>query len=239
MLRCLGCVLLLSIFSSPAFAHDPFILDARRAVPESIRLDLVELSTTPGMSKRYRLQASGAPRGIVFGVFTKDFAHSFHEAAAGFQADESGNLFSGGGHGRQRLDDMVFETGPYPRGAAWEIALVSADRALRAFAKVIPYPISAHNGSCVVGVELVSHRGDRFVATGAGFAPGEDVSTESRYSGRVIQKQRRISPEGILLPETLSHGAKSSERRASFAVRARSCNVVVSYEWGEPALFRR
>ncbi|MGH7770355.1 MAG: hypothetical protein ACREQP_23120 [Candidatus Binatia bacterium] len=134
---------------------------------------------------------------------------------------------------------MVFETGPYPRGAAWEIALVSADRALRAFAKVIPYPISAQNGSCAVGLELVSHLGDRFVASGAGFAPGEDVSTESRYSGRVIEKQRRISPEGLLLPGTLSHGAKGSERRASFSVRARSCNVVVSYEWGEPALVRR
>lgn len=239
MFRCVGLVVLLSVFSSPASAHDPFILDARRAVPGSIRLDLVELSTTPAMSKRYKLQASGVPRGVIFGVFTKDFAHSFHEAASSFQVDESGNLVSGGDHGRQRLDDMVFEPGPYPRGAAWEIALVSADRALRAFAKVIPHPISAQNGSCAVGLELVSHRGDRFVASGAGFAPDEDVSTESRYSGRVIQKQRRISPEGLLLPETLSHGAKGSERRASFSVRSRSCNVVVDYDWGEPALIRR
>lgn len=239
-LRWIG--VLLFVFSSPAFAHDPFILDARRAVPDSIRLDLAELSTTPAMSKRYRLQVSGVPRGVTFGVFTKDFAHSFHEVASGFQADESGNLASsetGGDHGKKRLDDMVFEPGPYPRGAAWEIALVSADRALRAFAKVIPYPISAHNGPCVVLLELVSQRGDRFVASGVGFAPGEDVSTESRYSGRVIQKQRRISPEGLLLPEALSHGAKGSERRASFAVRARSCAVGVDYEWGEPALIRR
>jgi len=239
MLRYLGSVLSVCLFSSLALAHDPFILDARRAVPGSIRLEVVELSSMP---KRYRLRASGVPRGIVFGVFTKDFAHSFHEAAPGFQLDESGNLVSNqtiGGDRAQRLDEMVFEPGPYPRGAAWEIALVSADRNLRAFAKVIPHPIRAQNGPCAVSLELVSQRGDAFIVSGSGFAPGEDVDTESRYSGRVIPKQHRISADGLLLPETLSLGGKGSDRRASFAVTARSCKVVIDYDWAEPALVRR
>ena len=133
----------------------------------------------------------------------------------------------------------MLEPGPYPRGAAWEVALVSADRAFRAFAKVIPYPITARDGPCTVSLELVSHRGERFVASGAGFAPGTDVLTELRYAGRVIQKQRQISPEGLLPPDILSHGASSLDHSARYAVKGPTCEVVVGYEWGEPALSRR
>jgi hypothetical protein len=68
---------------------------------------------------------------------------------------------------------------------------VSADRTVRAFAQVIPYPITARAGPCTIALELVSHRGERFVVSGAGFTPGDDVITESRYAGRVMQKQLR------------------------------------------------
>src|SRR5713101_2077678 len=129
------------LYAAVAFAHDPFKLDARRAAPGGIQLALIELprSTVPA-TLRYRLQAVGVPRGIIFDVFAKDFAHSFHEVASGLQMDESGNLVSSepnGGGRPQRLDEMVLEPGLHPRGAAWEVALVSADRAFRAFAKVI------------------------------------------------------------------------------------------------------
>jgi hypothetical protein len=133
---------------------------------------------------------------------------------------------------------MVLEPGPYPRGAVWEVALVSADRALRAFAKVIPHPIAARDGPCTVSIELISHRGDRFMASGAGFAPGEEVLTESRYAGRVMQKRQHISSEGRLPPEVVSHGASNADRSARYAVTGHSCAVAVEYEWGEPALSR-
>jgi hypothetical protein len=134
---------------------------------------------------------------------------------------------------------MVLEPGPYPQGAAWEVALVSADRALRAFAKVIPHPITARDGPCTISLELISHRGDRFMASGAGFVPGEEVLTESRYAGRVMQKRQRISPEGLLPPDVGSHGASNAEHSARYAAKGHSCDVVAEYEWGEPALSRR
>src|SRR5258705_409829 len=102
---------------------------------------------------------------------------------------------------KRRLDDMTFGPGPYPLGAAWEAALVSSDRAVRIFAKTVPYPITAADGPCKVSLELSSHVGDRFVASGKGFPPGEDVLTQLRYSGRLIQKQNRISPAGLLWPD--------------------------------------
>lgn len=222
-------------------AHEPIVLDARRASP-GLHLELIELTRTivPSVPK-YRLETAGLPTAVVFGVWAKDFGHSFHELASGFQVDDSGNLVSrepAGGEPSRRLDQMAFDPGPYPRGAVWEVAIVSADRALKAFAKVIPYPIVASDGTCKVSLELVSHRGERFLASGSGFAPGEDVLTESRYFGRVIQKRRRISTEGLLPLDVISHGATGTDRSARYAVKGRSCDVAVEYEWGEPALSR-
>jgi hypothetical protein len=190
--------------------------------------------------KKYRLHVEhGLPRGVVFGVFTRPFDHAFHEAESGFQLEESGDLVSTNPGSKRRLDDMTFGPGPYPLGAAWEVALVSSDRAVRIFAKTIPYPITAGEGVCKVSLELLSDLGDRFVASGKGFSPGEDVLTQLRYSGRLIQKQSRVSPEGLLAPDFISHRAVGADRGARYTVKARSCEVSVEYDWGEPALIRR
>ena len=73
--------------------------------------------------------------------------------------------------------------GLIPWGRLGEVALVSSDRAVRIFAKTIPYPITAYDGVCKVSLELADHLGDRFVASGAGFPPGDEVVTELRFYG--------------------------------------------------------
>jgi hypothetical protein len=248
----MGLASLLLLWASQAMAHELTLLDNRRPTP-GLRLELTELpsTTTPASAiPRYRLRAFGLPRGVVFGVWARDFGHSFHEVATGFQMDGSGVMVSNEldsaswvwrwwrwlvkGQPR-RLDEMALDPGPsYPRGAVWEVALASVDRTLTAFAKVIPHPITARDGVCTVSLELASRRGDRFVASGAGFDPGDEVITESRYSERIIQKRWRISPEGLLPPDVILHGASDADHSARYVVKGRSCNVAVEYEWGSP-----
>ena len=119
------------------------------------------------------------------------------------------------------------------------MALISVDRKLQAFAKAIPHPISVRDGTCEIALQLVSHRGEKFLASGSGFVPGDILITESRYAGRVIEKRLRISAGGLLPPQVILHGATGSDRRASYAVKGRSCEITVAYLWGEPALSRR
>lgn len=240
-----GLALFLLLYTSLASAHEPVLLDPHRATP-GLHLELTELPAPPSPASataRYRLRASGLPHGVVFGVWTKHFGHSFHEVATGFRMDESGGMVSneldGTGQPR-RLDEMILDPGPsYPRGAVWDVALASVDLTLTAFATVIPYPITVREGPCTVSLELVSRRGDRFVATRAGFAPDEDVVTELSYAGRMIQKRWRASAEGRLPPEVISHGASSTEHRARYAVKSRSCDVAIEYDLGELALSQR
>jgi hypothetical protein len=239
----IGLTLFFLLCASASTAHEPVLLDARRATP-GLRLELAELPSTTApdaTTARYRLRVSGLPRGVVFGVWAKGFGHSFHEVASGFRMDESGVMVSSelAGAGRpRRLDTMVLDPGPYPQGAVWEVALASVDLTFTVFAKVIPRPIMARDGPCTVALELVSRRGQRFMASGAGFAPGDDVITESRYAGQIIQKRRRISAEGLLPPDVISHDSSGADRSARYAVKGRSCEVAIEYVWGEPALSR-
>ena len=200
-------------------------------------------ATITASDARYRLEAFGFPRGVKLLLWAKEFDHSIHQLVASiFQVDKSGNVMASNADrdGRPRpLDQMSFGPGPYPRGALWEVAIISVDRKLQAFAKAIPQPISARDGACEIALQLVSHRGERFLASGGGFFPGDDVITESRYAGRVIEKHVRISSESLLPPQVLLHGAADADRNARYQIRGRSCTVVVDYKWGEPALERQ
>src|SRR5215467_4238332 len=241
MLRSAGLALILVLCAIPASAHDAYLLDARRATPGP-RVELVELpATSVSSEKRYRLQvAPGLPRDVGFGVFTRPFDHGYHEVESGFQVDESGTLVApGDGGARRRLDDLVLAPGRYPPGAVWEVALVSSDRAIRLFARVIPHPLTAAQGGCKLSLELASYLGDRFLAFGSGFPPGEEVQTEQSYSGRQIRKPLRVSADGTLASDPITHRAMGADRSARYTVKARTCEVSIAYDWGEPALTRR
>src|SRR5262249_53753204 len=126
MLQRIGLALFLLLCASLASTHEPILLDARRATP-GFHLELRELppTTTPATMK-YQLRVSGLPPDAVFGVWAKDFGHSFHEVATGFRMDESGVMVSSDldAAGRpRRLDEIALDPGPsYLRGAVWEVA---------------------------------------------------------------------------------------------------------------------
>lgn len=260
MLWRIGLVCFVLLAASPAPAHDDHTLDPRNATP-GLRLGMTQVSRLPdSLTRGYRLQAVGFPRGVVLSVWAQDFGQPFRLVASGFEVDGSGNLVWSK-HGRrdhlhhpkekdhlphQRESDdrhhpneITFEPGPYPRAAVWRVALVSVEGALKAFAAVIPYPITARQGPCTVSLELVSYRGDHFVVTGAGFAPGEEIVAECRYSGRSIQKRQRASPTGLLPLDVISHEAIDADRSARYTVKGRSCELSIEYDWGKAALLPR
>ena len=240
--RIIVLALLLVLGAPPAVParHGAVLLDARRATP-GIQLQLVEVPATQASAAlRYQLQATGIPQDVTFGVWTKDFGASFQQVLAGFRMDEAGTPVTLDRGGRpQRLDRVMLAPGPYPKGAAWEVGLVSDDGTVTSFTRVIPRPIAARDGACTVSLELVSRRGDRFIASGDGFAPGEEVSIESEGPGRIMQKRQRVNGDGRLAPDVISHSPSESDHRARYAVKSRDCVVSVGYEWGESALVRR
>jgi hypothetical protein len=244
MLRSLGFAFVVLLTVAPVFAHDEEVLDPHNATP-GVRLELIELPR-PKISAAvtYRLRVTGVSRGITFNVWTQDFGAAFHLVGSGLRLDQSGNVVSSSRvKAGQPHSPITIGPGPYPQGAAWSVALVSVDSAVRAFAAVIPRPIISRNATCMVQLELVSYRGDRFVATGAGFPPGEEVTIESRYAGRVSEKRQTISSDGRLALDVIAHETIGPDHgpgdKARYSVICQSCAVAIDYHWGGRALSRR
>jgi hypothetical protein len=225
-----------------ASAHEPKLLDARRATP-GLRLEILAVDESMASPEaKYRLQAYGFPKGVKVLVWAREFDHTIHQLASLFEIDKSGNIVESKSSSvvrPQKLDEMTFGPGSYPRGALWEVALVSVDRRLQAYAKAIPYPISARDGTCEIELQLVSHRGEKYLVTGSGFVPNEEIVTESRYAGRVVEKRLRVSAEGLLPSLVVLHSATVRDHQARYMVKGRSCKTAVDYLWGELAIRRR
>jgi hypothetical protein len=176
-----------------------------------------------------------------FEVWARDWRSAYSiEISSGVRIDDAGRLVSTGQGDRPQPKGVITLTpGAYPRGAPWEVVLASADRKITAFAQVVPRPIRAVSGACVVSLQIASPRADRFLAFATGFPPGDDVVIESRSSGRVTTKRLRASAAGELAPDLITHVASGTERGARYSAKGRSCEVALDYSWGEPALLPR
>jgi hypothetical protein len=184
MFRSFGLLLAALLVAIPGYAHDEQeqTLDPHSATP-GVHLELIELPRAESSAAvMYRLRVTGVSRDIFFNVWTQDFGAMFYMVASGLWLDESGNVVSSGPQAAFAWLDasgkvissrpmkaephspLTIRPGPHPQGAAWSVALISVDRAVRAFAWVIPRPIISRSGPCMVQLELVSYRGDRFVA---------------------------------------------------------------------------
>jgi len=217
--------------------HSNAVLDPKRATP-GVSLDLVEVPRdAAGEAAKYRLRVTGLPAGAAFGIWTKSFGRDFEEVFSGLRLDASGvPAVADRRGGAQRLEDVELDPGPYPRGAAWWVAIASEDHKIAAFARVVPHPIVAHDGPCSVSLELISLHGNRFIAIASGFAPGEDVGVESRVSGTVGRKRERVNADGTLPLDVLEHGTVAADTIARYSIKAGACAPALEYRWGESAL---
>lgn len=240
MLAALTLLCTLTCVTAQARAHDDNILDPHNATP-GVRLELLELPRTKTASAlAYRMRLTGTASGLEFELWTQDFGALFRKVSSGLRADEDGNVVSRRrGKGGRSPVQVTVAPGSLPAGAAWSVAVVSKDRSIRAFAATIPRPIVSRSGSCMLQLELVSYKGDRFVATGSGFSPGDEVAVQSTIGGVTTDKRRRIAVDGRLPTDVIVRDVLPPDSRARYAVTGRSCNVAIDYKWGRQALARR
>jgi hypothetical protein len=117
-----------------------------------------------------------------------------------------------------------------------EYALISTDQTMRAFARVVLFPIEARDGQCLLSVQLGSRGGDLFLVMGEGFEPEGEVATESQSEGEVVKGRSRPSPDGKFATVVASAVVGRRSGRASFTASGKGCSPTVDYEWGPAAL---
>ncbi len=132
-------------------------------------------------------------------------------------------------------NDVTLTSTEFIKGEWFEIGVVSKDKQTRGFVKVIPFPIEAFDGPCHVWMETIVP-GKAFGIFGAGFVPGEQVTTISQSGRERMEDVTQIAANGMM-PITVMYPAnKQRKYDASFTVIGSRCRVEVPYQWGKPAL---
>jgi hypothetical protein len=124
----------------------------------------------------------------------------------------------------------------FAKGEPVEYALISTDQTVRAFTRVILFPLEAKDGQCLLSMQLGSRRGDLFLVMGEGFEPGGEVMTESRSNGEVLKLKSPLSRDGKFATIVSPAVVGKSSGKASFTASGKGCSPTVDYEWGPPAL---
>jgi hypothetical protein len=122
------------------------------------------------------------------------------------------------------------------KGEAVVIALMTEDKSIIAYGKVIPYPIQARQGNSRIWVELMASTGGLFSVYGDGFEPNEELEITSNSAGEVAKFKLKVDGNGrftnLLLPAVV--GKESGV--VTYTVVGKTGTLTVSFEWGPPAL---
>jgi hypothetical protein len=122
----------------------------------------------------------------------------------------------------------------FARGEAQVYALMTADKSIIAYGKIIPYPIEARQGARRIWVELLNETS--FEIYGEGFEPGEELEITSSSDSQVMKSTKTVEADGrfieFLLPEL--RGQECGQ--TTYTVVGPAGTLSVLFEWGPPAL---
>lgn len=138
--------------------------------------------------------------------------------------------------GCMSLVEFRFHVQRYHKGEPLDLALVSTDGTVRAFAHAYPFPIWAQDGKCSLTVELNDPEGKFFTVLGEGFDPGETVKISTSSEKETKEDSQQASPDGglqaLLAPRVIGKESGS----ATFTAIGNSCHPKVTFEWGKRAM---
>jgi hypothetical protein len=139
-------------------------------------------------------------------------------------------------HACVSLDSLTVKVDPLYAGFAVQFALISADDSVRVYARAVPFPIFATDGSCRVEVEMTSRLEARI--TGSGFEPTEQVQGISEANSQVTRDTLSADAEGAtpgrgrMLILTFSD-AGTTGGHATYTMVGGHCRPSVDFLWGD------
>ena len=117
------------------------------------------------------------------------------------------------------------------RGEVFDVGLISDDRSVRLFAKVIPFPLEAADGGCRIWLELGDDRGRQFSLFGEGFRPVEELKiTTVTASGKAPLESRASSSSSGTFTAPLRYEGGNGE--ATVRASAASCAPEIKHAYG-------
>jgi len=180
----------------------------------------------------YRVVVSGLPKDKIFKLWQKNLGREPEFVFLTVYLDDSGDLVFEAPN--KKFRQVSVSLSGLAKGEPVEYALISTDQTVRAFTRVILFPIESKDGPCLLSMQLGSPRGDLFLVIGQGFEPDGEATTESRSDVEVLRNKVRLTRDGKFATVVAPAVVGKRSGKASFTASAKDCSPTVDYEWGAP-----
>ena len=118
------------------------------------------------------------------------------------------------------------------RGEPVDFALVSQDQAVRAFARIVPFPLQVRDNGCSLSMEMLAPDGRQFGVRADGFNPNEEVVAISTIDGQTKQQKLKASNEGRFVAILDATQVLRAGGSASYRAAGKRCKPELTYGWG-------
>ncbi len=199
----------------------------------------------------YHIKSSGFPAGKTYTLwYMQSGDQKVAPSMGGFSVDSTGELVcpaapqpgSATPVGLPCMPSKTLEQSvalsfsTYHKGEPTDLAVVSSDGSVRAFARAYPFPIKSQDAKCTLNVELENSEFTSFIIRGAGFGPGENVKTSSSFGKDTTSGTQQASAKGEFAAAIHADVPGKNSGSATFAATGNSCHPTVTYEWGKAAM---
>lgn len=213
------------------------------------RLELKEAGRKPGRHGTvitYHAEGSGFPTEKTYSLWMMQSGdHKTLRLLTGYQANAAGLLICPGqtqpGDPPQPhshcfpLERASIDVDNYHNGEPVNIAIISTDGAVRAYARAYPFPIQAQDGKCTLNVEIANSKFSSFIIRGVGFEPNENIKTSSSFGDSATPGTQQASPTGEFAVTVQANSSGQNSGSSTFTATGDSCHPIVTYELGKAA----
>ncbi len=192
-----------------------------------------------GSTVTLRLFAQGLPKDGSYALLGWPVTQKMPtEVLKGITLDASGMAICAGRPGTcgkpEKPDDPIDLMLTPIAGEPVRLALVAADGKTKAFAKLVPIPLTGVNEGCTVNATLLTPGGELLLVEGSGFEPKSEVRMTGNSEGEIHSKRANADAAGhyvtAILPfkEGLAHGT------IQIQLKSAQCAPAVKVDWGRP-----
>ena len=239
-------------FAALAVASPALAQSSANALPAQARMHEAwgEKSSTPGTSltikeasrsddgSRFRLYATGVPKGTVFSLIAWPITQRGpSEVMEGIVLDENGQDDNGMalcpgqpdtcGTPDQPNEPLEIPGSPMP-GEPVRLGLMSADGALKLYAKLVAVPLRGEDQGCAVEATLLTPGADMIVVEGTGFPAASEIIMDSGAQKEPRVVKGRTDSSGRYLGAVLPYEQGSPSGALKVTLKSSKCSPAVT-----------
>jgi len=207
-----------------------------KASTPNMSLSLREASRE-GPMIRIRMYATGLPKQGIYTLFQWPVTQREpSQSLGGITFDESGLAVCAGTPGTcgtpdKPNDPIDVVLKPVP-GEPSRLALISADQAIKLYAKIVPIPLKGEDKGCSVEAVLLTPGFELVAIEATGFPPNTDIVMDTDSEGERHGGKARTDTNGRYISAILPYKQGLARGTAKVTLKASGCSPSVTFPWG-------